>query len=494
MTTTTEPPSAGLPEYLVETRLPPELQELERRGRLAEVEAHLRARFAGKPPAVETSPDAPTAGDEQLACRELDRLRRLRREFPLTLPEFLEQLRRQLPDATPGELERWAAQGKLQCVTIDGELRVFRREPVNLFRFAEEAAKRRTLPRSTRATDGAGANPCGGSAAGFCLDEHVRSLVAAWRQDGCATPHRVRIRATHRLVLKPDRVPVGSIVRCWIPLPRAAGVQSAPTIIQSDPPALRVSVPAAPQRTVYFEQPAGAGAPTAFSLTWEYSTSAYLPLLSGATSAACLPQEELCRHLTEEFPHIVFTPEIRTLARDIAGELAHPLERARSLFAWVVDNVRYASEMEYAVMPRIVEKALATRRGDCGVQALLFITLCRAAGVPARWVSGWVVYPSGWNMHDWAEFYVEPYGWLPADLSRGWRDDADPDVRHFYFGNTDAYRMIANIAACAPFDPPKRFWRSDPVDNQRGEMEWDGGNLYYDDWSYEVAVSSERLD
>jgi transglutaminase-like putative cysteine protease len=494
MTTTIEPAPAGLPEYLVENRLPPELQELERRGRLAEVESRLQARFPGKPPAAETSPDAPAAGDEQLAWRELDRLRRLRREFPLTLPEFLEQLRRQLPDATLDELERWATEGKLQCVTIDGELRVFRREPVNLFRFAEEAMKRRTLPRNSMATGSAGGKQCDRSAACFCLDEHVRSLVAAWRQDRCATPHGVRIRATHRLVLKPDRVPAGSIVRCWIPLPRAAGVQSAPTIIQSDPPGLRISAPAAPQRTVYFEQPAAAGAPMVFSLTWEYRTSAYLPLLSGVTSAVSPPQEELRRDLAEEVPHIVFTPEIRELARDIAGAQALPLERARSLFAWVVDNVRYASEMEYAVMPRIVEKALATRRGDCGVQALLFITLCRAAGVPARWVSGWVVYPSGWNMHDWAEFYVEPYGWLPADLSRGWRDDADPDVRHFYFGNTDAYRMIANVAARAPFDPLKRFWRSDPVDNQRGELEWEGGNLYYDDWSYEVAVSSERLD
>ncbi len=144
-------------------------------------------------------------------------------------------------------------------------------------------------------------------------------------------------------------------------------------------------------------------------------------------------------------------------------------------------------------MPSIVEKVLATRRGDCGVQTLLFITLCRAAGVPARWVSGWVVYPSGWNMHDWAEFYVEPHGWLPADCSRGWRDDEDPDVRHFFFGNSDAYRMIANVEACASFDPPTPHWRSDPVDNQRGEVQWEGGNLYYDDWDYTVSITTEPV-
>jgi nicotinamidase-related amidase len=47
--------------------------------------------------------------------------------------------------------------------------------------------------------------------------------------------------------------------------------------------------------------------------------------------------------------------------------------------------------------------------------------LCRAAGVPARWQSGWQTKPGDWNMHDWSEFYVEPWGWLPADASYGVR-------------------------------------------------------------------------
>jgi len=40
----------------------------------------------------------------------------------------------------------------------------------------------------------------------------------------------------------------------------------------------------------------------------------------------------------------------------------------------------------------------------------------------------------------------------------------------------------------APVDSPKKHLRSDPVDNQRGEVEWDGGNLYFTDWDYEVTV------
>ena len=97
-------------------------------------------------------------------------------------------------------------------------------------------------------------------------------------------------------------------------------------------------------------------------------------------------------------------------------------------------------------------------------------------------------------MHDWAEFYTPQYGWLPADPSVGRRKSADPEVRDFLFGHLDAYRMIANVDCEQQFDPPKKFLRSDPVDNQRGELEWDGGNLYYDDWDYEVTVESGPAD
>ena len=53
------------------------------------------------------------------------------------------------------------------------------------------------------------------------------------------------------------------------------------------------------------------------------------------------------------------------------------------------------------------------------MQAMLFITMCRCAGVPARWQSGWETKPVGSSQHDWAEFYVEPWGWLPYHFG-GW--------------------------------------------------------------------------
>jgi hypothetical protein len=35
--------------------------------------------------------------------------------------------------------------------------------------------------------------------------------------------------------------------------------------------------------------------------------------------------------------------------------------------------------------------------------------------------------------------------------------------------------------------PRKQHFRSETVDLQRGEAEWSGGNLYFDQWDYDFA-------
>jgi hypothetical protein len=58
----------------------------------------------------------------------------------------------------------------------------------------------------------------------------------------------------------------------------------------------------------------------------------------------------------------------------------------------------------------------------------------------------------------------------------------------FYFGNMDAFRMIANDDLLVDFTPEKKHWRSDPVDNQRGEVENESRNLYFDEFESKIYV------
>ena len=137
-------------------------------------------------------------------------------------------------------------------------------------------------------------------------------------------------------------------------------------------------------------------------------------------------------------------------------------------------------------------KGFAAGRGDCGVQATVFVTLCRLAGIPARWQSGLEIKPTPtWGMHDWAEIYVAPWGWLPVDVSYGVQPSSDPRIADFYCGHLDSYRTIFNLDWGRELVPPKSSLRSEPADFQRGEIEVDGRNLYFDQWDYSIAVECD---
>ena len=73
------------------------------------------------------------------------------------------------------------------------------------------------------------------------------------------------------------------------------------------------------------------------------------------------------------------------------------------------------------------------------------------------------------------------------------RDLRPPEVRRsadrwFYLGGLDAYRIAFNDDFSQPFVPAKQHFRSDTVDSQRGEVEWHGGNLYFDQWDYDFEA------
>jgi hypothetical protein len=49
--------------------------------------------------------------------------------------------------------------------------------------------------------------------------------------------------------------------------------------------------------------------------------------------------------------------------------------------------------------------------------------------------------------------------------------------------------MIISRDWGTPFQPPKHSLRSEPADLQKGEVEIDGKNLYYDQWDYDIELT-----
>ena len=181
----------------------------------------------------------------------------------------------------------------------------------------------------------------------------------------------------------------------------------------------------------------------------------------------------------ESLPHIRFTPYLVDLANKIKGDETNPLKIAKRVYDYITENINYSYLRDYLYIDQIPEYVLKNGKGDCGAQALSFITLCRILKVPARWESGCRVGPNINSIHDWAQIYVAPYGWIPVDLTDGGgaRRNLDPLKREYSFGNIDPYRMTTCNDFQLGFDPPKKFMRCDPYDNQLGEAEYNDYGL-----------------
>lgn len=109
------------------------------------------------------------------------------------------------------------------------------------------------------------------------------------------------------------------------------------------------------------------------------------------------------------------------------------------------------------------------------MQALLFITLCRICGVPAKWQSGIDSKPESVGQHDWAMFYVPSKGWVCSDLSFGGSAYRSGNMKlwNYFFGNADPFRIPLNNEFERDLVPAKKFMRIDPYDNQCGEIEYE---------------------
>ncbi|MET4680078.1 transglutaminase-like putative cysteine protease [Stenotrophomonas rhizophila] len=406
-----------------------------------------------------------------------ERMRRMRLDFSLDAEGAKAQLRKQIPDLREDEFARWDAAGLIEHLDIDGQRRYFKRAPSNLFRVSAEARARRA-PDAAVPKDGPYEH----------LHPHHQEIVAAARATGATSLVPRRVEVTQSLVVKPDAVPAGETIRAWIPYPRAiAGQQEDITWMASTPAGAQVAPEATLQRTAYLERKAVAGTPTEFQIRYAVTVYARHIEIDPARVQPTPEDPALKPYLAEQAPHIVFTPALRAFSTKVVGTETDPYRIVQKLFD-AVDAIPWAGAREYATISNISDYALHAGHADCGQQTLLLIALLRLNGIPARWQSGMVYSDdaAGYNnLHDWGAVYLAPYGWVPMDVTTGRLDSPQQTLRDFYLGGLDAYRIAFNDDYGQPLVPAKQHFRSDTVDSQRGEAEWSGGNLYFDQWNYD---------
>ncbi len=132
---------------------------------------------------------------------------------------------------------------------------------------------------------------------------------------------------------------------------------------------------------------------------------------------------------------------IKQLSAEIKAKEENPYLIAQNIYEYVIDNMSFSY-----INPYNYDKwqfSLDSKQGDSFIYVMLFCTLCRSAGIPARPVAGYLIDNEKRSIrHFWAEFYLPHVGWIPVDLLLGdnkqyesflWHENA----KSYYFGNID---------------------------------------------------------
>jgi transglutaminase-like putative cysteine protease len=115
------------------------------------------------------------------------------------------------------------------------------------------------------------------------------------------------------------------------------------------------------------------------------------------------------------------TQAAETLAALGRAHLDGPVDEARALALALAVADRIAYEGGRTTTHTTAAEALALGAGVCQDQAHVFIAACRAAGVPARYVSGYFHAPDAPSLasHAWVDVCVDPAArrWLSVDIT-----------------------------------------------------------------------------
>lgn len=424
-----------------------------------------------------------TAERKQIAF-QFDLLTRIKKDYSLTEPELYDAIDQSLTGLTKDEFARWLKEDRFDTRTFNGVRYFVGTSVSNLYFRHPELNARRRAPKDDAANQKA-------------MLENCRAIKSAAVREDKPYVLPQRYKATMTVTAEKNAVPAGEVIRAWLPIPRRYLYQREFKLLSTSSRVKYLADEKSPIRSIYFEQTARLDKPTEFQVSYEYTMQGVaFPLQSGKVKPANKEDPTLKPFLAEA-PHVVFTDKIKEMAEQISGEEKNPMLQAQLFFNWIADHIKYSYAREYSTLTNISEYCASNGYGDCGQEALLFITLCRSQGIPARWQSGWNLAPGKQTIHDWTEIYLAPYGWVPVDPWAGiyamryctsLKPEERREIRDFYFGGLDQYRMIANGDHNQQLQPPKNSFRSDDVDFQRGELESGDNNIYFDKYSYKLEV------
>jgi transglutaminase-like putative cysteine protease len=160
--------------------------------------------------------------------------------------------------------------------------------------------------------------------------------------------------------------------------------------------------------------------------------------------------------------------KVKEVALGITHKKQKISAKARAVYQWVVENTVRNPDTKGCGTGE-VEIQITKRSGKCADISSVFVSIARAAGVPAREVFGLRLGKKDdedmtGGHHCWVEFYVPGYGWVPADpadvrkamLVEKLDLKGAEKIIDYYFGAVDEYRIALAVGGRGYYLNPRQ--------------------------------------
>lgn len=421
---------------------------------------------------------------ESSILTEEERINRLMLDFSKTEADIIRELAVYDLHKDQDRIRKWELENKIENKVIDGEKRYFKNAVPNLFRLDSQAYAVKKSVDPSRNEDVWTRIPR--ETAIKMIDKKIQDSVL-FAPESFEISISISVPVSN--LTSDDR-----IVKCWIPAPQLNSSRQMQVMYVSDPAQQDENMRKKNSHASVYKEETAPFDSEFISFESKYIISAYAQHYSLAYLYKHEKKQNANTYIYKKFTsernsHVIFTPRIKELGDSLKDENSD-VRTIKNIFDYISSNIPWCSALEYSNIDNIPMYVLDNRHGDCGQVSLLFITLCRYCGIPAKWQSGWMLHPGAENLHDWAEVLIEGVGWIPVDVSFGRIDHPDLDIAYYYLGGIDPYRFVINEDFSSEFDPAKMFFRSEPVDFQRGEVETNQRNLYFNKWKYKMSAKN----
>ncbi|HOW44852.1 MAG TPA: transglutaminase domain-containing protein [Candidatus Aminicenantes bacterium] len=153
-----------------------------------------------------------------------------------------------------------------------------------------------------------------------------------------------------------------------------------------------------------------------------------------------IPAEVRGRFLADDDKYRLKDPVIRAAVQEAVQRPDNPYWIARDIYDWLHERMVYKRIGGWDIAPTVLQRG----SGSCSEYAFVYISMCRAAGLPARYVGSVVTRGEEASFdfvyHRWVEVYLPRSGWVPVDPSGG--DQDSPRDQAMYFGHLDNRFLI----------------------------------------------------